>query len=1152
MVLKRMRSDGLIVAAAVVTIVLAVVLLAMGPIYADAVTVAGAQRKLADAPVADANVVIEHRVDGSQYAASDALVTAEANRLLEPIGGEILRVGKSDPYRLPDEMLEAIALAADPDDDRNRQTMFAFHEGIESHASLVEGRWPEFSGGAVEVVLPVQAAELMRLSIGDAFSVANRLDEDLKIDLRVVGIYRAHDLEDPFWFGEAFPVEGADFGQSVVVLGPLVTDRESFVQQVMARLSTVEWRLLPDFSALQLSDVPPTRGALAALPERLDARSEVGTDYDVSTGLDPLLADINRGLLAARSGVFVLTLQLAILAGYALVLTANLLTEVRSVEMALLRSRGAGVRQIAGFSFLEGLILIGPAVLVGPWLAAQALRLLNVVGPLASIDLELEPQVTQTSYIFAGLAGIGCLLVLVVPSLLAARSILGARAARGRETESPLLQRAGIDLALVAVAGLGFFQLRRFGSPITETVRGRLELDPLLIAAPALGLVAGAVLALRLIPLLGRLSEQVSSRGNRLVAALGAWQVSRRPGRYARSSLLLMLALGIGLFAVSFSRTWNDSQADQADYQVGADIVVRPDRTAQTVPQEYLGAAYEGLDDVDAAMPVSAGFVDIPSSAGSATTLFLDSRRAADVVTVREDFARSTLAELMEPLSAGRPEIEGFPVPGEPRRIALEVRSTISRICTPPELARDSVGAPGVHTYVTYSCQAHEELPPWELQRFDVPITPSIVVQDSRGQFYRFDGDEVSSSDAIQRVTFDLASATGGAVLLPQFPVQIVEFELRTVRGPAPLSRIADFSIVRFLSSEEVEGDAWTPVEVNLGDRDWEFSTSPLIGNYSTSIGATLTFGADDPDNVLNVRLDTGSVGASLGFFTSQTVNPVALEASIRLGQPESTAGIPVVVSERLLVDIAFSGDPRFRLLLGGVERPVAITGTVRAFPSLDPDDEIIIVVDGPTLDALRFIELGSIATSPEEWWLDVDDDDSDAVAAVLEGAPFESNMIETRAERTRELRTDPVALGTLGALSVGFVAAIIFALVGFVSSVVVGARERMTEFALLRAIGLSSRQLAGWLLVENGFLVILSLLGGTLLGFLLSWLILPLITVNRDAEQVFPSLIVVIPWRTIFILEGVILLLLLVVSTMMAIVLRQVGLGAALRIGEE
>ena len=1148
MVVKRMRSDGLIVVAATVTIVLAVVLLAAGPIYADAVTVAGAQRKLIDAPVSDASITISQRVGGEDYPATNELVSAEAGDLLAPLGGEIVRLGQSEPYRLPDDVLEHIGSATPPDDDRTRQTLFEFYDGIESHAELVEGRWPAPSGDVVEVVLPEQAIELLGLAPGDEFEVVNRLNANVSLNARIVGIYRVNDGDDPFWYGDALPVEGIDPGQSVVVIGPLVTDPETFVSAIMIQLSTVEWRVLPDYGALELDDVAPLRGSVRRLPDRLELRQEAGTPFQVTSGLTPLLAEVDRGLLAARSGVFILTLQLAILAGYALVLTANLLTEVRSVEMALLRSRGAGVWQVAGFSLLEGLLLVGPAVAAGPWLAAQSLRLLNVAGPLAGIGLNLEPQVSRLSYIFAGMAGLGCLLVLVIPSLLAARSILGARAARGREGERPLLQRAGVDLALVGVAGLGFFQLRRFGSPLTETVRGRLELDPLLIAAPALGLLAGAVLALRLIPLLGRLAEQVSSRGNRLVAALGSWQVSRRPGRYARSALLLMLALGIGLFAVSFSRTWNDSQADQADYQVGADVVVRPDRTDRSAPVEYLGGAYEGLDGVASAMPVTTGVINIPTSSGSARTVFLDSARAAEIVAVRDDFARDGLPELMAPLADARPEIQGIPVPGEPRRIALDVRSTMTRICTEPELVRDDVGAPGVHTYETYSCQEHADFSPALLRRFDAPLSFSMVIYDARGAFYRFTTGRLESSEEVQRVVFDLSAESS---FLPQFPIQIVEFELRTLQAPQPLMKTGTFNLLGISASEQADGEDWTVVEAPASEDDWELNASPPSGNVLAGAQPLLRFGILSSGGPLDLDFDAGSGFVPRGFSTTTPI-PVQVELSARLRQPELSQAIPIILSEELLVEIAFSGDAQFRLLLGGAERLVSISGALRSFPSIAPDDDLIIVVDGPTIGALQFIESGRIDSQFDSWWLAVDGGASDDVAATLEEAPFISNDVETRAGRARELRTDPVALGTLGALTLGFVAAVVFAIVGFVSSAVVGARERMTEFALLRAIGLSSRQLAGWLLVENGFLVVLSLLGGTLLGFLLSWLILPLITVNREAEQVFPSLIVIIPWRTILVLEAVILLLLLVVSAVMALVLRRVGLGTALRIGEE
>ena len=73
--------------------------------------------------------------------------------------------------------------------------------------------------------------------------------------------------------------------------------------------------------------------------------------------------------------------------------------------------------------------------------------------------------------------------------------------------------------------------------------------------------------------------------------------------------------------------------------------------------------------------------------------------------------------------------------------------------------------------------------------------------------------------------------------------------------------------------------------------------------------------------------------------------------------------------------------------------------------------------------------------------------------------------------ERNRALATDPVALGIIGVLGIGVVAAGLFAVVGFIVSAAVSARERVTEFALLRALGLSSSQLSGWLSLENATL---------------------------------------------------------------------------------
>ena len=55
-----------------------------------------------------------------------------------------------------------------------------------------------------------------------------------------------------------------------------------------------------------------------------------------------------------------------------------------------------------------------------------------------------------------------------------------------------MAQRLGIDLALVVLAIVALWELRLYGAPLTRNARGVLGVDPLLVAAPAIGLLAGA------------------------------------------------------------------------------------------------------------------------------------------------------------------------------------------------------------------------------------------------------------------------------------------------------------------------------------------------------------------------------------------------------------------------------------------------------------------------------------------------------------------------------------------------------------------------------------------------------------------------------------------------------------------------------------
>ncbi len=178
--------------------------------------------------------------------------------------------------------------------------------------------------------------------------------------------------------------------------------------------------------------------------------------------------------------------------------------------------------------------------------------------------------------------------------------------------------------------------------------------------------------------------------------------------------------------------------------------------------------------------------------------------------------------------------------------------------------------------------------------------------------------------------------------------------------------------------------------------------------------------------------------------------------------------------------------------------------------------------------------------------------DGSTAVAAALRGAPLQSEAVLTQVERARVLSTDPVALGVIGAFAIGFIAAAVFAVLGFVVNAAVSARERMTEFALLRAVGLSSGQLSAWLSLESAGLATISIVAGTALGLLLAWVVLPFVTVTQAAVAPVPPVEIVVPWTTIAVLVGVSAVVLAITIAAITLLLRRIGLASVLRMGED
>jgi hypothetical protein len=1066
-VLQRSASDWLIVLATWLVIVCATTLVAIGVLYGDAVALTGLRQAIADRPATATAVTVQLRTSAADLGEVEPILDQQLGRVLAWTGGELVTVLRSESYALPDQ----------PSTDRTDLAIFGAYEGIERHAELTDGAWHRPGVEPMEVSLSRSAAEALGLSVGDELELTSQRGRDRVLRVSVAGTWEPLDPASPYWRGDALELDGVTETSSFRTHGPFIVGRTDLLERAATVNLALEARALPDFANLAVDDVDAMRADTAALERRLTDALGSRTFFGIQTELDGILADTNRSLLVSRSGVVVLTIQFAVLAGYALLLVAALLVEQRRIETALLRSRGAGVAHVALLSLLEALVLVVPAALAAPWLALGVLELLNVAGPLADAGVRIDPAVDPTVLVAVGTAGLAAVVGLVLPVLGAGRGLAATRQTISRQGSRTLAQRLGLDLVLVVLAGIGLWQLRQYGAPLTETVRGTVGLDPLLVAAPAVGLLAGSILALRIVPLAAEIGERLLAGRRGLVGPLGARQLSRRPLRYTRSALLLMLAAALGTFAGAYASTWTRSQADQAAYRTPTDVRVAVSSFAE-LPGWAIGAAYRSVPGVEAALPVALDRFDAGPATGR--LLAIDAARAASAIAFRADLADRPIDELLARLGAGHGDAPGVPLEAAPAGFGVTLTATLE----PLGDGEDDVSfAPGLRG-----------------------IRPSIVVRDGDGLVHRLAAPRIAVGGGEQRIEVDASVALPeGTVIGPAPPLDVLGVLLEV---ELPEGALATGSLQ--LVTLEVETDGgWESIDLGGADA--------IVATEEEPIG----LGAGGP-----IRL------------------AIAIGDQAPVERP-----IPALASERLLslTGIAVGDTVELGQLI--TRRSYEIVGTVSAFPTVDPAQPFLVV------------DIGELALADEragrdlaagEWWLSVDPDRADAVVSELARDPFSAVSVTSRDELQRELLSDPVALGLIGALVLGALAAVAFATIGFFVSAVVSTRERLGEFALLQAIGLSHRQLSAWLAIENAFLLVIGLVAGTGLGLVLAWVVLPFVALTQEAAIAVPPVQVVIPWPIYGLLYLVALAALAVTVLVIGGLLGRVRVSGVLRSGGE
>ncbi len=543
------------------------------PTYAEVLAANSFDYSLANTPIFNRNVLLTAPPDIQTF-----------NAALKGVLDETLGFMVTDRLEVRETSDIAVMAPEDYDGDRSRLTQFILSvwsfSTLTQDTRLIEGDYPDYippsdSPSAALDPIPVEAAitsavaEASGLKIGDGLRT---LSEFGGTEYRIVGIVEPLNAQDERWWGDPRPIEQQIIPglNEDVVITPLLLN--PLTMSTFFPEADRSWRMVVDQAFITPQNA---RAIQTALVNAQTGFEQYGVE--ISSGLPLLVETYLSQLAVARIALYLLSAQALMFVFYTLGMVTSFMIDRSQSELATLVSRGTGRGQIMLLFSLEGFLLALPAAaLLGP-LLTEALLTQWVQMTGAGIDPHLPSEARLLALVAALIGWVSFSL----PAFAAAgHSLMEWQQTRARPARQAAWQRGNLDLFLLILSGLAYWQLAQSGSFVMRRLGGTALADPLLLLGPSLLLIAIALLFLRFFPVLLQVIHRWLNRGRGLILAMGMARLARDPVGPSRVVLLISLAAALSLFSITFRDSLDARQREVAHYLAGADLRVLTRRHA--------------------------------------------------------------------------------------------------------------------------------------------------------------------------------------------------------------------------------------------------------------------------------------------------------------------------------------------------------------------------------------------------------------------------------------------------------------------------------------------------------------------------------------------------------------------------------------------
>lgn len=563
-------------------------LAAAAPMYTDAANRSLLQHELQAVPNRSAFSFFYHYVRGSSVAGADWQAYLGLNQYMETrYNRELGLPHQAAMHYVKSDLFQVFPLRDGKYELRGDKPLLrgylGFIDRMEEYVSVVEGGLPapvgdgdRRQGQEVEVLASREFAVEAGLQVGERYILfdpsartANGAVERLELPIRIAGIWTPRPAAAASWL-----LPPQSFAN--VFLLP----EETYVSEVAARvphaLADVGWYRVVAGDAVRAEDVDRFLRRVAAVDRRI--KSLVPTTY---LELSPVSALLRYQRVASAQAILLILFSIPILGLvlYFVVLVADSTVKRQQVEISILKSRGATTGQVFSIYLLQGVALGAVALAAGPLLGRVFAQLIGGTRYFMTFEtaapLQIETTTTSMAYTFAA---IGCaLFATVLPAMGAARlAIVEAKQEISRRQLRSFRERSYLDFLLLAVAGYGYYLLRTQGR--IAFLQGDVPTDPLdnplLFLAPALFILAAALVAVRMFPLIAVLLSLLWARLGGISMLLAFYNLARAGKIYTSLLLLLILTTSLGAFTASMARTLDANLVARIFYEVGADVTL--------------------------------------------------------------------------------------------------------------------------------------------------------------------------------------------------------------------------------------------------------------------------------------------------------------------------------------------------------------------------------------------------------------------------------------------------------------------------------------------------------------------------------------------------------------------------------------------------